>query len=500
MATTMAAVDLGASSGRVLAGTLSGGRITLVEAGRFPNGAVEVPTERGPRLHWDVLRLWQSVTLGLRAAAHEIGPLQSVGIDTWAVDYGLLDAHGELLGNPSSYRCPRTDGVADQYFSRVPAELAYARVGAQVQPFNTIFQLLSEDPERLSAARRLLLMPDLMGHWLTGRAVCEVTNASTTGLLDPVTRTWQAETIASVVSSSGSSSSGDVGRLFGDLVEPGTTLGPVRVPSLGLVTPSGAPTPVIAVGSHDTASAVVAIPASREDFAYISCGTWSLVGLELDRPILTEEAREANLTNELGVDGTVRFLQNVMGLWVFNEAVRTWREKRLDVDVARLVQDAAACPPLRTVIDIDNPVFFPPGDMPGRIVEAARRTGQPQPRDPGEVARCIFDSLALAYRRAVRRTAGIAGRDVGVVHMVGGGVQNTLLCQLTADATGLAVIAGPVEATALGNLVVQARAIGAVSGGLPELRDVVRASSHLVDYHPTEAAGTAWADAERRIS
>ncbi|MEO7586514.1 MAG: rhamnulokinase family protein [Arachnia sp.] len=495
MPTTMAAVDLGASSGRVLAGTLSDGRITLAEAGRFPNGPVEVPTARGPRLHWDVLRLWEAVTLGLRTAAHDIGPLQSVGIDTWAVDYGLLDEGGELLGNPASYRCHRTAGVAEQYFTEVSSQEMYGRVGVQVQPFNTIFQLLAEPPERLALARRLLLMPDLLGHWLTGRSVTEVTNASTTGLLDPVARAWHPHMMQSLTDGCGR----DVSGLLGELVEPGTILGPIRAPGLGLTTASGTPTPVVAVGSHDTASAVVAVPAQRDDFAYISCGTWSLVGLELDAPVLTADALGANLTNELGVDGTVRFLRNVMGLWVFNESVRTWRARRMDVDVAGLVSAAAACEPLRTVIDIDDPAFFPAGDMPARIVEAARLTGQPQPRDPAETARCIFDSLALAYRRSLRRAATVAGRDIGVVHMVGGGVQNDLLCQLTADATGLTVVAGPVEATALGSLVVQARAIGAIHGGLAELRALVRASSDLVTYIPAAGAEATWNGVERRL-
>ena len=493
---SMAAVDLGASSGRVMVGTLSDGRISLVEAGRFPNGPVEVPTARGPRMHWDVLRLWGDVTRGLRAAAHAVGPLESVGIDTWAVDYGLLDAGGELIGNPASYRCPRTVGVAEKYFQSVTAEEMYRRVGLQVQPFNTIFQLLAETPERLSMARGLLLMPDLLGYWLTGRRVTEVTNASTTGLLDPSTRGWQPDMLRSLADRCGH----DVGAIMGELVEPGRVLGPVRIPGLGLMTSSGEPTPVVSVGSHDTASAVVAVPATGGNFAYISCGTWSLVGLELDAPVLSDDAREANITNELGVDDTVRFLKNVMGLWVLNEAVRTWRDKGLDVDVPLLAREAAKCEPLRTVLDIDDPLFFPAGDMPARIVENARLAGQPQPRNPGEVARCILDSLAMAYRRAVRRTAAIAGRDVDVVHMVGGGVQNRLLCQLTADATGCTVIAGPVEATALGNLVVQARAVGAVHGGLGELRQIVKASSDLVEYTPAAGAGALWRDAERRLS
>ncbi len=491
----MAAVDLGASSGRVLAGTLVGGQILLRESGRFPNGPVAVPTPDGPRLHWDVLRLWESVIRGLRVAARDVGPLDSVGVDTWAVDYGLLDAGGELLGNPSSYRCARTAGVADQFFARMPAATLYERAGTQVQPFNTLFQLMAEPPARLALASRLLLMPDLLGHWLTGRSVTEVTNASTTGMLDPASRAWQPDVVGTVSGRCGR----DIGELFGDLVEPGELLGPIEVPGLDLAASSGLPTPLVAVGSHDTASAVAAVPATRPDFAYISCGTWSLVGVELQSPVRTDAALAANLTNELGVDDTVRFLKNVMGLWVFNEAVRSWRERGMEVDVPQLVREATFSEALRTVIDIDDASFFPAGDMQARIEEAARATDQPVPRGPGEVSRCIFDSLALAYRRSVRTTADIGGRDVGVVHMVGGGVQNQLLCQLTADATGLTVIAGPVEATALGNLVVQARSVGAIHGGMAELRGVVRASSELITYEPAPGAAAAWASVERRL-
>lgn len=495
MSLTMAAIDLGASSGRVIAGTLRDGRFELQEAGRFPNGPVVVPGGRGTRMHWDVLRLWEEIQRGLRTAAHDIGPLDSVGIDTWAVDYGLLDSSGELVGNPASYRCPRTEGAPERFFSHLPADEMYQRVGVQVQPFNTVFQLLVESDERLRMAQQLLLLPDLLGYWFTGRRVTEVTNASSTGLLDPGTRRWHPDLLDALEDRFGR----DVRRLLAPLAEPGTIVGPVNAPGLELTTADGVPTPLVAVGSHDTASAVVAVPAEGKDFAYISCGTWSLVGLELDAPVRSEAARAANLTNELGVDGTVRFLKNVMGLWVFNEAVRTWRSQRIDVDVPELVKQAASCEPLRTVIDIDAPEFFPPGDMPARIQEAARRTGQPVPGSPAEVSRCIFDSLALAYRRSIRQTADIATHEVSVVHMVGGGIQNTLLCQLTADATGLPVVAGPVEGTALGNLVVQARAIGALEGGLRELRDVVRASSEMVGYRPGAGAESRWSAAERRL-
>lgn len=495
MSSTMAAVDLGASSGRVIAGTLVNGRFVLQEATRFSNAPVAVPTASGSRLYWDVLRLWESILGGLRAASHDIGPLESVGVDTWAVDYGLLDPDRALMGNPASYRCERTAGAAEAFFSVLSAQEHYARVGLQVQPFNTVFQLSVEPQARLASADRLLLLPDLIGYWLTGRDVTEITNASTTGLLDPASRSWRADVLEVLADSFHR----PVESLLAPLVEPGEIVGPVTVVGSELTDASGSPTRLVAVGSHDTASAVVAVPTQRLDFAYISCGTWSLVGLELDAPVRTEEARAGNLTNELGVDGTVRFLKNIMGLWVFNEAVRTWRDQRLEIDIPALVAQAARVEPLRTVVDIDAPEYFAPGDMPGRIVEAARRTRQPQPSTPDELARCIFDSLALAYGRAVRQAAAVAGRDVGIVHMVGGGVQNRLLCQLTADATGLPVVTGPVEGTALGNLVVQARAVGLLSGGLPELRKVVRDSSELESFSPTPGSGAVWLAAERRV-
>lgn len=494
MSATMAAVDLGASSGRVLAGALSDGVLKWQETSRFVNAPVSVPTDRGTRLYWNVLSLWGEVRQGLRAAAHDIGPLASVGIDTWAVDYGLLSPLGDLVSNVASYRCDRTRGLAERYFEQISAERLYGEVGVQTQPFNTVFQLLAEPDDLLQVADRLLLLPDLLGYWLTGRAVTEVTNASTTGLLDPRTRAWNDTVLGWQKDPFGR----DVAHLLTDLQEPGSVVGAVSAPGLGLTSPSGSPTQVVAVGSHDTASAVVAVPAETGSFAYISCGTWSLVGLELDAPVMTEKARRGNLTNELGVDGTVRFLKNVMGLWVFNEAVRTWRDQRLDVSVPDLVAGAAKVPLGRTVIDIDAPQFFSPGNMPERIVEAARATGQPIPQDPYQVTRCIIDSLALAYRRALRLAADAAGREISVVHMVGGGIQNELLCQSTADAVGLPVVAGPIEGTAMGNLLVQARALGLVGGGLAELREIVRASSELRRYEPREVK--LWDQLERRLT
>ncbi len=476
-----AAVDLGASSGRVIVGTLRDERVALHEVNRFPNGPVRV----GGALHWDVLALYRGMLDGLRAATREAGELAGIGIDSWAVDYGLLDADGELLGTPFHYRDGRTDGVPEKVFTTIPADELYARTGLQVQPFNTVFQLVAaQGTAALAAAKGMLLVPDLLGYWLTGVRVAEVTNASTTGLLDATTRTWATDLADRL---------GVDTRLLAPLRDAGELLG--HAGEVG-----GAP--VWTVGSHDTASAVVAVPATADDFAYISCGTWSLVGLELDRPVLTQESRAANFTNEAGVDGTVRYLRNVMGLWVLQESIRTWNEAGLPADLPDLLAAAARVPALTTVVDIDGPVFLPPGDMPARIAAEAVRTGQTPPQSQAETVRCILDSLALAYRRAVRQASALSGRPVSVVHVVGGGVRNELLCQLTADATGLPVVAGPVEGAALGNVLVQARAAGALSGGLADLRAVGARGLELRRYEPGATGGPAdrqWAAAQDRV-
>ena len=454
------AVDLGASSGRVIVGRvldLASGepRIELHEVNRFPNGPVEV---RGT-LRWDLLRLHQGVLEGLRAAGRECHArgdvVCGVGIDSWAVDHGLLDADGELLGNPVHYRDSRTAGVPERVFARVSAADHYAVNGLQTQPFNTEFQLVAAGGSAtLAAARQMLLVPDLLGYWLTGAVVAEVTNASTTGLLDVRSRAWATQLLARLAVHFG-----DVADLLPRLVEPGTVVAPLSE-DVARTTGIAGSVPLVAVGSHDTASAVVAVPATTERFAYVSCGTWSLVGLELDAPVLTEASRLANFTNELGVDGTVRYLKNVMGLWLLQESVRAWGDRGLETDLPTLLAEAARVPALRAVFDVDAPRFLPPGSMPSRIAEALAGTGQQAPRSQGEMVRAILDSLALAHRRAVRTACALSGRDVQVLHLVGGGARNELLCQLTADATGLPVVAGPVEAAALGNVLVQARAAG----------------------------------------
>lgn len=488
----LVAVDLGASSGRVIAGQLDAGRLRTQELARFGNRPVAVPTAAGTRLHWDVLSLWAGISAGIRSAGAQPGGVASIGIDSWAVDYGLLDDDGVLLGNPVHYRDARTRGWPERIAQVLRPRQHYAVTGTQVQPFNTLYQLASAAGDaQLRAAGSLLLVPDLLGFWLTGRRVTELTNASTTGLLDVRSGTWSPQVLEALAASSGR----DVTGLLAPVVPPASVVGEVLPGAASELGTLGAR--VVTVGSHDTASAVAAVPMGA-GAAYVSSGTWSLVGLELDEPVLTEDSRTANFTNELGVDGTVRYLKNVAGLWLLQESMRHWAERGSPLDVADLVAAAAGVPALRTVVDVDDPVLVPPGDMPGRIAQLARSTGQPVPEDPVEVARCILDSLALAYRRALRSAAALTGRDVEVVHVVGGGCRNALLCQLTADATGLPVVAGPVEATATGNLLTQALALGRLDGGLPAVREVVRASTGLVRYEPA-GDGPAWRRAEDRL-
>ena len=483
-----AAADLGASSGRVILGTLEDGRFTLTETARFDNG----PVEAADGIHTDAAGLFAHVRKGVEAAiAASGGALESVGVDTWGVDYGRLDAAGQLLEPPFHYRDDRTTGVPDLVFAGLPAEQLYATAGLQVMPFNTIFQLVAgRDDPRWTEVSRILLTPDLMSWWLSGREVAEVTIASTTGLLDVAARTWSDATCAHLAERYGL----PVPRVLPELVEPGTILG---ASTEGLFS---RPIQVVAVGGHDTASAVVSIPATNTDFAFVSSGTWSLVGLELEQPVLTEASRAADFTNELGIDGTVRYLKNVMGLWVLSESIRAWQAAGRAVELVTLLAGAATRPGLACVLDMTDEQLLPPGDMPSRLLAMAAETGQELADDPVAICRCILDSLALAYRRTIRTACALAGRDVSVVHIVGGGCQNTLLCQLTAEATGLPVVAGPAEGTALGNLLVQARACGALTGDRTALRRTAIASSELTTYHPgvLPLGPSDWAAAERR--
>ncbi|WP_433249433.1 rhamnulokinase [Streptosporangium sp. CA-135522] len=466
-----AAVDLGASSGRVMTARIDGERMSFTEVHRFANRPVRI----GGTLHWDVLALYRGVLDGLRAA----GPVDSIGIDSWAVDYGLLDGDGRLIGNPVHHRDERTAGIMERVTAELGADALYRVGGVQFLPFNTLYQLLAE--QGLDRARTLLMIPDLLTHWLTGSVGAETTNASTTGLYDVRTGDWSWELTGRL---------GLPAAILPPLRQPGSASGTLRAE---VAAETGLPcsTPVITVASHDTASAVAAVPAGTGRFAYVSSGTWSLVGLELPRPVLTEESRLANFSNEGGLDGTIRYLRNVMGLWILQECVRAWG----DADLAGLLAAAAHAPPFRAVIDPDDPAFLPPGDMPARIAAFCRCTGQRPPAGRAETVRCVLESLALAYRRTIRDAVRLSGQDVEVVHVVGGGARNGLLCQMTADATGLPVVAGPVEAAALGNALVQARAQGLVS----DIRASVRRSERLDTYHP-RGEEEAWARAEARLA
>jgi rhamnulokinase len=471
---TLAAVDLGAASGRVMTGHVGIGVLELEEVARFPNPSVQI----GGTLHWDILGLYRGILDGLRDA----GPVDSIGVDSWAVDYGLLDADGHLLGNPVHYRDTRTEGVIDRVLrDEVSAEELYAATGLQLLPFNTIFQLVAaRETVQAASARTLLLIPDLIGYWLTGQIGAERTNASTTQLLGVRDGRWAVDLATRLGIRPG---------ILPPLREPGERIGVLREQiDLG-------PVPVTAVASHDTASAVIGVPARGDRFAYISCGTWSLAGVELDSPVLTRESRQANFTNEIGIDGTVRYLRNVMGLWLLQECQRVWGVD----DVEPLLRAAAQVPALRAVIDPNDPSFLAPGDMPTRIEQACARLGQNPPKTQAETVRCILDSLALAHRSTLEDAQRLSGRAVDVVHIVGGGARNDLLCQLTADACGLPVLAGPVEATALGNILVQARSLGAVGASLDEMRELVRATQQVRRFEP-RGDTAAWQSAAARCN
>ena len=461
----VAAVDLGASSGRVMVARVGPDALSLDPTVRFPNEPVRLPSG----LHWNLTELYLRTLQGLRRAVTESaseGGLASVGIDSWAVDYGLFRGD-RLLSLPFHYRDETRGGAGPSLVhTRVSREELYRRNGLQYLPFNTLYQLAA-DPF-VEQADAVLLVPDLLGFWLTGRRAAERTNESTTGLLSAATGQWDAELLARLSLRE---------SLLGDLVDPGTVLGDVtaEVGAHGI--------PVVAVGSHDTASAVVAVPMALPHAAYISCGTWGLVGVELDAPVVTQAAREANFTNEGGVDRTVRFLTNVMGTWLLSETLRAWDPTGSQAELPALL-DAAAAERDVTVFDVQDPRFVPPGDMPARIADWCTEHDAPVPAGRPALIRSIVESLAVAFVRAVNQAAELSGRRVDVIHVVGGGAQNRLLCQAIADRSGRPVIAGPVEATALGNVLVQARAAGATGSGLEDLRDLVRRTQAVVTLQP----------------
>ena len=478
------AADLGAESGRVMVGRFDGGRLSLSEAHRFDSRPVPLPDG----LHTDVLRIFTEIRAGLAAAARSGAELGGVGVDTWGVDFALLDGDGRLLGNPYHYRDCLGSGVLERALARVPRAEIFEATGIQLLELNTLFQLVrlrEREAAELAAASRLLMMPDLFSYWLSGRAVNEYTIATTSQCFDSRRGEWARGLLDRFSLPT---------AIFGEIVQPGTVLGEL-LPRLA--EEAGAEhLPVVAVGGHDTALAVAAVPARGRGFAYVSSGTWSLLGAEIEEPCIGEASLAANFTNEGGVCGTIRFLKNLCGLWLVQECRRGWARGGTADSYDDLTAMAAATPPFRSLVDVDDPAFAAPGDMPARLQAFCRRTGQPVPETKGEIVRCALDSLALKYRYVLSTLEGILGRRLEPLHVIGGGARNRLLCQLAADATGRTVVAGPVEATAAGNVAMQAMALGHL-GSLAEARDLVRRSFDIVEYDPRP--GAAVEDAYERL-
>jgi rhamnulokinase len=470
------AFDLGAESGRAVLGLFDGDRLSLEVIHRFPNAPVRLLDH----LHWDVLRLYEEMLNGLRKAAGQAGEIASLGVATWGVDFALLGRGGTLLGNPHHYRDPMTEGAMEAAFARVPREQIFRKTGLQFLRFNTLFQLVAlarDDSPLLDAAESLLFMPDLFHFFFTGIKVNEFTDASTSQMLDPHTRKWSYDLTSAL---------GVPTRILGNIVPPGTVLGPLRS---SLVSETGInPAAVVLPATHDTASAVAAVPAKGTTWAYLSSGTWSLLGVEIAQPVIDDRALNYNFTNEGGVGGTVRLLKNIMGLWLIQECRRAWQREGKDFSYEELARQAEASPRWSAVIDPDDPAFLLPPNMPAAIANFCRRTGQPAPTEPGAIARCALESLALRYRWVLERMEELTGWRLEVIHVVGGGSQNELLCQFTADACNRPVLAGPVEATAIGNILVQAIGLRML-GSLQDAREVVRRSFEVRAYSPKNPGG-----------
>ncbi len=479
------AVDLGAESGRVMAGSFDGSRVSLQQMHRFPNG----PVRMGSTLRWNLVGLWSEIQNGLREAAARIGPnIASVGVDTWGVDFVLMNRNNELLGQPWNYRDGRTEGMLQKAFQRVSRAEIFAQTGLQFMQINSLYQLLAmceRDPELLALAERFLMVPDFF-HWcLCGSRVVEFTNATTSQMLNATTRTWAVDMLRKFDLPT---------SMFPEVVSPGTQLGTLRkdvadATGLGRLQ-------VIAPATHDTAAAVAAIPTTntgRADWAYISSGTWSLMGVEVQNAILTDKALQYNVTNEGGIDGTYRLLKNIMGLWLVQRCKLAFEQRGRHLDYAALTGLATEAAPFRSLIDPDRAEFLGPPDMADAIAAECRRTNQPVPETEGQFVRCALESLALKYRMVLGWLEELTQVRVEMIHIVGGGTQNHLLNQFTADACGRPVFTGPVEATALGNVLIQARASGDLSS-LAEIRDVVRNSESITQYSPkhTESWDEAW--------
>ncbi|BBI33730.1 rhamnulokinase [Cohnella abietis] len=478
------AFDLGASSGRALLGRLVDGKIEVEELHRFSNDPVQV----GNRLYWDILRLYHEIKQGLLKAKHQGINLQSMAIDSWAVDFGFIGKDGELVGNPYHYRDQHTEGAMESLFAQVPPSVIFARTGIQFLPFNTIYQLYALKQAKsplLKDGNRLLMIPDLLRYFLTGEIHNEFSNATTTQLYNPIEGKWDSELLRLLELPQ---------SWFGEVLKPGSKAGMLQssvceelsIPSI----------PVYAVAEHDTGSAVAAVPATEKSFAYLSCGTWSLMGTEVNKPVINDLAQKLNFTNEGGVAGTYRLLKNIMGLWILQECRREWERAGKSYSFPELVQMAADAKSFSSFIDPDDSSFLAPGDMPSRIASYCKQTGQQAPESHGEIVRCILESLALKYRYVLELTERISGQSFSGLHMVGGGIQNTLLCQWTANAIGKPVWAGPSEGSAIGNLVVQWIAQGDFAD-IWEARKAIKDSFPITVYDTEESE--AWDDAYGRF-
>jgi rhamnulokinase len=479
------AIDLGAESGRAILGRFDGGRLELCEVHRFTNTPVNLPDG----LHWDALRLLAEIKQGIALAAHKEGVnLVGLGIDTWGVDFGLLDGQGALIGNPYHYRDSRTDGMMEEAFRRVPRQDIFMQTGIQFMQLNSLYQLLAmvnQQSPALEVAHTFLTMPDLFNYWLVGCKVCEFSNATTTQCYDPQQAGWAVPMLEAL---------GIPTHIFPKVVPPGSVLGNLSqavVMELGV-----ASIPVIAPACHDTGSAVAAVPASGHDFAWISSGTWSIMGVETAAPLIDAKTLAFNMTNEGGVNGTFRLSKNIMGLWLVQECRHTWARQGEELSYDEMVRLASEAQPLQYVVDPDAPEFLKHGDMPTRIQAYCARSGQKVPQTKGEILRCALEGLALKYRWVLERLEEVDGRHFGTIHIVGGGTKNRLLSQLAADATGRVVMAGPAEATATGNLLMQALALRHIAS-LVEGRELVRRSFRLETFEPHPSP--AWEDAYQKL-
>ena len=468
------AYDFGASSGRAMLGTLEDGRIEIKEIHRFSNDPVTV----GSEYYWDVLRLWHEINSGL-IKAKEFEDYESIGIDTWGVSFGVVDKGGSLIANPLHYRDTAFEKAKTEFLEKFPFERLYSLTGIQEIAFNTVFQLYSMKRNKgyiLDNAGKILLISDIFNYFLSGVQSADFSMASTTALMNVHTRQWDKEVFDAL---------GIDRSLMCDIKMPGTVIGNISdsVCEELMIKPAK----VVSVAAHDTASAVIAVPSNKKNIAYISCGTWSLLGTELDSPNTSAAAQSANFTNEGGYNGSVRFLKNIMGLWLIQESRRHWKRAGREYSFAELEKLACECRPFESIIDVDDTRFSPPGDIPGRVQQFCRETGQRVPETVGEIMQCIYCSLALKYRDAFKNMESICGVKFETIHMVGGGIKDTLLCRLTAGACGVPVTAGPVEATVIGNIATQLMALGHIKS-IEQARDIIAASFPIEHFAPENEA------------